>query len=139
MSENIFKQGDDVRVTLNATISSALNSGLNVEVKYVGPDTKEHHLIVPRENVSHADIDLYKIPGRKIAIVKGLIEIFHYGTAEEALEEADRQVQEDIDHETRTVFVIPEEFLNNALCVEYIGTKVSTHENIMSRATDDDR
>lgn len=136
MSENQFQCGEPVRVTIDAEIYSDRTEGEYLEVTYTDSDNDTIFSKVPKSNVRHADVDRHKVPGRKVVFVRGLVKESYEGGVQETLEEVDRLVQEDVDHSPYTVFVIPEEFLDNALTVEYIGTRVSKHSDVITRSAD---
>ena len=82
-------------------------------------------------------VPTYAIEGRRVVIIKGLVEEFYSPNVDEALKYANTLVQEDDEHTPHTVMVVPEEFLNNALTVEYVGTRVTTHREALKRTQDD--
>lgn len=69
-------------------------------------------------------------------IIKGFVEEFYSPNVDEATKYADTLVQEDDEHTPHTVMVVPEEFLNNALTVEYVGTRVIPHRDALMRSQD---
>lgn len=79
----------------------------------------------------------HRIHSRRVVIIKGFVEEFYSSNVNEALKYADELVQEDAEHTPHTVMVVPEEFLNNALTVDYVGTRVTLHRDAIARSQDD--